>query len=89
MPQPDPGGIEFEEHEGVGYTLFISGAFFGKGNMKHRRARAMAIDQNMRWGRWSCWHCHQPVPIQKRADARYCGETCRKKNARRRRSERL
>jgi hypothetical protein len=87
MPEPEYGGIEIEEYEGGGYTLFISSAVLGKGNMKHRRARAQAIDQNMRWGRWCCWHCRQPVPVHKRADARFCGESCRKKAARLRRRE--
>ena len=63
MPEPDPGGIEIEEHDGGGYAIYTYGFIFGKENMKHRRARTKAIEQNMRWGRWRCWCCGEPVPV--------------------------
>jgi RNA polymerase-binding transcription factor DksA len=56
-----------------------------EGNRRHRIARMLAVGQRLRWGGWKCQHCGEPVPLFKRADARFCAERCRKADARQRR----
>ncbi len=84
MPEPEINGVEIEEHAGGGFTVYTYGFFFGRGNMPHRRARAKAIYENLVRNRWCCNWCGEPVPTFRRADARYCTVSCRKKAARRR-----
>ena len=83
MPGPDPHALWIEgEETGRGLIVFESSP---DGNRRNRAARAKAIRHNLRWGGWKCRWCWQPVPTCKRADARFCSESCRKKDARRRR----
>lgn len=49
-------------------------------------ARAKRILQNLAANGWACGLCGGPVPEYRRADARHCGEGCRKRAARSRRT---
>lgn len=84
MPEPDPFGISMERDGQGGYGL--TAEIWWHGNRRNRIARMQAIARKLRLGGWLCEHCGQPVPINKRADARYCRERCRKAAARIRRS---
>lgn len=90
MPEPDPYGIELgpDWPERVSVLVYhsLSAAFYGGGNKRHRIDRAKRILSNLRWGGWCCPWCKEPVPLLKRADARYCSEGCRKRAARARRA---
>ena len=88
MPGPDPSGLEYIEAPDGCWTVTAevwpkSGLFAG--NRKHRIARLRAVVLNIRHGGWLCSWCRDPVPIWRRADARFCCEGCRKKAARQRR----
>jgi hypothetical protein len=50
--------------------------------------RAKRILRNLQWGGWLCQWCREPVPLWRRADARFCCEGCRKRAARQRRQAR-
>ena len=86
MPGPDPNGLYIEEYDNGGFRL--TAEIWWHGNRRHRVARMLAIKQRLRWGGWKCLCCGEPVPIYKRADARYCSEGCRKAEARARRQNR-
>lgn len=86
MPAPDPQGLDPAEHPDGGYTL--SAETWPDGNRRHRIARMLAIRRNLRLGGWTCRACDAPIPLFRRADARYCSEGCRKREARARRENR-
>lgn len=54
-------------------------------NISARRRRAIRILFNIRRG-WRCRDCREDIPTERRADAVYCREACRKAAARRRRA---
>lgn len=87
MPEPDPEGIEIEEGDDGGFRVVAQ--VWDYGNRRHRLARMRAVMWNMRRDRWRCEECGEPVPSCRRTDARYCGEGCRKRQARRRRAGRI
>jgi len=84
MGAPDPSGIHLDLYD---ERVIVCYEVWRESNPKTRKARALRI---MRLigpdGRgWCCWWCGDEIPLQKRADARYCSETCRKARARERR----
>lgn len=83
MPGPDPSAISMHEEPDGRLVVTSEMAFFG--NRSARIARAIAILRNLQRGGWCCSWCRGPVPLFRRADARFCGESCRKKAARSRR----
>ena len=91
MPGPDHDGIELGDGfpRRVSVLVYRSGAniLYGGGNMRHRKDRAQRVANRLRWG-WLCPQCFRPVPIYRRADARYCCQGCRKRAARERRLDR-
>jgi RNA polymerase-binding transcription factor DksA len=86
IPGPERDGIEIEEFEGGAFRVY--GEVWLNDNQRHRAARMRRIASNLRRNGWRCEACGDPVPTYRRADARYCGEWCRKKVARRRREAR-
>lgn len=81
MPAPDPHGIS----EGENWPRDVLVEQWGCGNQRHRKACALRILGNARWGEWTCRECGDPVPFTRRADAIYCREGCRKAAQRMRR----
>jgi hypothetical protein len=83
MPAPDPHGVTL----GAGWPDSLSVEFetWACGNLRTRKRRAVAVLQNLRRGGWCCPWCTEPVPLFRRADARFCSEGCRKRSARARR----
>jgi hypothetical protein len=79
MPGPDPEGVWIDDCAGMVTALWPTT------NRKHRFARLRAIERRMRLGLWRCAWCGGPLPLERRADAQYCGESCRKRAARGRR----
>lgn len=75
MPAPDPQAITVEYNESGSVAVFAD--VFLIGNHKARFRRAKAIFVKLRADDWLCWHCAGPVPLFRRADARYCCEGCR------------
>lgn len=93
MPGPDPNGLTYGE-TATGQPM-VSAEIWGarnrpfwEGNPKHRLARAKAVLARLRLDGWTCHQCGDPIPMFRRADARYCSEGCRKRAARSRASER-
>ena len=89
MPGPDPYGIEigpdYPQQISVLVYQSVTVALYGGGNKRHRTERAKRILSNLRWGGWCCTACREPVPLSKRADAKFCSNRCRKRAARERR----
>ena len=83
MSTPDPDGLSVEYHEDGSFT--VTAEVWPYANRRHRIARLKSISRNLRWESWACRRCGEPVPIYRRADAKYCGEACRKRAARARR----
>jgi hypothetical protein len=83
MPHPDPNGLDIEENDDG--TFRITAETWAHGNRRHRIARMLAVARNLRHGGWTCCGCGTKIALYKRADARFCGEQCRKAAARRRR----
>lgn len=82
MPAPDPWGITIETRKGSWGVLVETFMLSGR---TQRMARARRILANLKRDGWSCRWCGGPVPEFRRADARYCCEGCRKRDARQRR----
>lgn len=87
MPAPDPHGLTY--HETASGKPCITAEIWGsrnrpfwEGNPKHRNARAAAVLKRLCIDGWACRECRNPVPLYRRADARYCCERCRKRAAR-------
>ncbi len=76
MPAPDPRGIGIEEYEGGGFSVICE--LWWHGNRATRTKRMLRIAENIRRDGWRCEHCGDPIPLYRRADARYCRERCRK-----------
>lgn len=87
MGAPDPDGIRVEFYDGRVVVLY---QVWREANPKTRKARAKRLLKLI--GRdgegWRCVRCDEPIPIFRRADARYCSTGCRKGAARERRKER-
>gem|GEM_PF-1436613 len=81
MPAPDPWGITIE-NRGQGCRVFAD--MFMLSGRTQRLSRARRIVANLRRNGWTCQGCGGPVPEFRRADARYCRESCRKRQARER-----
>ena len=85
MPAPDPDGISIEKRP-TGWGVLVD-TFMVAGRTQ-RMQRARRILRNLAADGWSCRWCGGPVPEFRRADARYCCEGCRKRDARSRRKMR-
>ena len=83
MPGPDPQAVWIEE-DAYG-RLLVSYEVFLVTNRTARKRRAIRLLRNVSRGGWLCPWCNEPVPHFRRTDARFCGESCRKKAARWRR----
>lgn len=83
MPAPDPHAITINETPDARLSLLVE--TFMAGNRRARIERAKRILHNLARGDWSCRWCGDPVPLSRRADARFCREACRKRMARQRR----
>jgi len=83
MPHPDPDGLRIEDNPDGSYRVVAE--VWPHGNRRHRIARMLAVLRRIKHGGWRCWRCGTEVALFKRADARYCGEQCRKAAARERR----
>lgn len=86
MPGPDPEGLTVT-HDEPGRVSVMAHTWpwcpvFGGGNVRNRVARAKAVLRNLVANRWRCEWCQGPVPVWRRADARFCCEGCRKRAAR-------
>lgn len=86
MPGPDPQALWIDSHEPP-YRVCHQ-AYFWTGNNGNRKARAIAILRRLTFGTWRCRWCRADLPDWRRADTRYCCESCRKKAARERRHAR-
>lgn len=86
MPEPDPEGVWIETDEDGAWRVVSE--HWDHGNRRHRISRAVRILRQEAWGGWRCWGCGEPMPLFRRADARFCGEGCRKRAARARRRRR-
>ena len=87
MPGPDPNALWIEETEAGGWLISFE-AYGWSGNTGNRRVRALAILKRLRAGTWACLWCGDDFQDQRRADAVYCCEGCRKRQARARRKAR-
>lgn len=93
MPAPDPNGLMYDE-TATGAPMVRAEIWgsrnrpFFEGNPKHRIARANAVLMRLKRDGWTCRECSDPIPIYRRADARYCCVGCRKRAARLRREGR-
>lgn len=84
MPEPTPGTIWVERTDN-GFEFSYHAYFFsGKGG--NRKKRGIAIGRRMWRNDWVCRWCGDELPMGKRADAKFCGEGCRKRAARWRRA---
>jgi hypothetical protein len=83
MPHPDPNGLDLEENDDGSWR--VTAEVWPHGNRRHRIARLVAVARNIRHGGWKCCRCGTEIALFKRADARFCGEQCRKAAARWRR----
>ena len=81
---PDPQGLHLTEDADGRYG--ITSEVWEHGNKRHRLARVKAVLQNLSRNDWGCRYCGEPVPIYRRADARFCRERCRKAAARARKN---
>lgn len=84
MPGPEAQTIWIEPNRRGGFTAQYHKYLF-TGEAVHRKARVVAIVKRMAQRTWCCRRCGDELPIDKRADARFCGEGCRKRAARERR----
>ncbi len=83
MAGPDPDGMKLGDADPGSISVLVQ--TFMSGNRTARMARAKRILGNLCRGGWLCYSCREPVPLWRRADARFCGEGCRKAAARQRR----
>ena len=83
MAGPDPDGVTLGDAAPGSFSVLVE--TFMSGNRKARMARAKRILGNLYRGGWLCHWCRDPVPLWRRADARFCCEGCRKGAARQRR----
>ncbi len=81
MPAPDPFAIEITEWDDGRVTVTYQVHWSGN---RTRKQRAVAILKKVRRDGWRCQWCQDPIPLFRRADARYCCEGCRKRAARHR-----
>lgn len=84
MPGPDPQGLDLDERPDGSFT--VTAEIWRYGNRKHRLARMFAVSRRIKADGWRCPWCGEPVPLYRRADARYCGEGCRSRAARARKA---
>lgn len=84
MPGPYPQGLDMNEKSDGSFT--ITTEVWRHGNRKHRLARMVAVSRRIKVDGWRCPRCGEPVPLYRRADARFCGEGCRSRAARARKA---
>ena len=83
MAGPDPFAIWLGDAEPGQINVTFERPW--NGNLKARKARALAILRNLQRGDWLCRECGIEVALHKRSDAVFCSDGCRKRAARRRR----
>lgn len=86
MPAPDPETIWLDE-TGPNWRICHFAWVWGNENRRHKRAIRLLRLYARPWG-WYCRRCQELMPEYKRADAVYCSESCRKRDARERRADR-
>lgn len=79
----DPNGLDIEEREDGSFS--ITAEIWWHGNKRHRIARMRAVARRITRDGWRCQRCGEKIPLFRRADANFCGESCRKNVARHRR----
>jgi hypothetical protein len=84
MGGPDPSGLDIEERDDGSFT--ITAELWDHGNKRHRIARMLAVRRRILRTGWRCVHCGTQIALFRRADADFCREACRKKEARFRRT---
>lgn len=92
MSGPEPGTVWVEEWDGTTNAVFIPYAtwppFGPSPQNRHRKMRAIRIARRYHLGDWYCRWCGEDLHFDKRVDAQYCREACRKAAARHRRKQR-
>ena len=73
MPKLDPHALWLN---GNGITFE---SCWPLGSNTNRKARVIAILYRIRRQTWNCNQCGDPLGLQKQADAKFCGDSCRKK----------
>ncbi len=63
----------------------MMGTYFSWQNSTHVQRRVGVLAAKYSRG-WHCGRCRELMPVWKRVDAKYCTESCRKMDARDRRS---
>lgn len=86
MAGPHPNTIWIERNDSGGFYAEFE-RYFWTGNAGNRQARVLAIGRRMMKGTWRCQWCGDDLSQDKRADAQFCREGCRKRAARHRRAE--
>lgn len=85
MPEPDPFGLLLHDGDPPEVWFYASFGPSGGAFLRHRARRAAAIQRALRIGGRLCEACAQPIPLQRRRDARHCGKGCRERARRLRR----
>jgi len=84
MAGPYPNTIWIESTASGGYHAEFE-RYFWTGNAGNRFERVKAIGKRIMQGTWRCKWCGDDLSQDKRADAQFCREGCRKRAARHRR----
>lgn len=84
MPGPDPHALWIADANPHRASVCFQ-AYYWTNNNGNRKARAIAILRRLQREDWRCLWCGDDLPDQRRADACYCREACRKRAARARR----
>mgnify|MGYP006115360327 FL=1 len=80
MPAPAPNTIWVSPIFGGSLITFEN--YLGQRQSLHRQRRATILVMRISKNTWQCPWCSSRLPMWKRVDAIYCGESCRKKAAR-------
>ena len=84
-------------HDGVVRDVFVADPRGGENYLicpycaphrkpEHQREKKLSINMDKFPKPWRCKHCDNPIPLYRRADARFCRKYCRKAVARLRRT---
>lgn len=81
MPGPNPHELWIDDDDPARPAVSFQN-YSWTNNSGNRKARAISILRRLQLKDWACRWCGDPLPEYKRADALYCGESCRKRSAR-------
>lgn len=84
MPGPNPHELWIDDDDPARPAVSFQN-YSWTNNSGNRQARAISILRRLQRKDWVCRWCGDVLPDYKRADARYCGESCRKSAVRWRR----